>query len=153
MGPTTSKTSVPFLPKFTTFVPTYYEYHTGLTNMKHSEPQKKKKSLDGITLEMMLIDLSTYVGWEKMAEKVSINCFKSRPSIKSSLAFLRRTPWARDKVEVLYRYSMHKIEFAKSNPEMPIQEVAEKKILTKPKSSHTGIFPKDHFIQNKSAED
>jgi uncharacterized protein (DUF2132 family) len=120
---------------------------------KHKKPVKKKKSLDGITLEMMLNDLSTYIGWEKMAEKVSINCFKSKPTVKSSLEFLRRTPWARDKVEVLYRYSMHKIEVAKTNPEGKVEVNTQKKVLTKAKSNHNGLFPQDHFIQNKSSED
>lgn len=65
--------------------------------------------LHGITLEAMLRDLVIHIGWEKMAEKVSINCFKHEPSIKSSLAFLRKTPWARQKVEILYQFNLKKI--------------------------------------------
>ena len=57
---------------------------------------------DGITLEMIVTDLSTRLGWEAMAEAVPIRCFTHDPSIKSSLQFLRRTPWARAKVEALY---------------------------------------------------
>ena len=62
---------------------------------------------DGITLEMIVTDLSTRLGWEAMAEAVPIRCFTHDPSIKSSLQFLRRTPWARAKVEALYLDVMH----------------------------------------------
>ncbi|MFH2123618.1 MAG: VF530 family protein [Pseudomonadota bacterium] len=58
--------------------------------------------LHGITLEMMLVRLQEKYGWEKMGRKIKINCFLSEPSIKSSLAFLRKTPWARKKVEEWY---------------------------------------------------
>jgi uncharacterized protein (DUF2132 family) len=58
--------------------------------------------LHGITLERMLNELVEEVGWEHMGYLVPINCFNSDPSIKSSLKFLRRTPWARVKVEKLY---------------------------------------------------
>lgn len=58
--------------------------------------------LHGITLEMILTQLVDYYGWEAMGERISINCFLSNPSIKSSLTFLRKTPWARTKVERLY---------------------------------------------------
>ena len=62
----------------------------------------KKPSLDGITLEMIVTQLADGIGWEAMGEAVSIRCFTHDPSIKSSLKFLRRTPWAREKVEQLY---------------------------------------------------
>ena len=58
--------------------------------------------LHGITLERMLNELIEELGWEHMAYLVPINCFKNEPSVKSSLKFLRRTPWARAKVEKLY---------------------------------------------------
>ncbi|NSW53270.1 MAG: DUF2132 domain-containing protein [Anaerolineae bacterium] len=58
--------------------------------------------LHGITLEAMLNWLVEHYGWEAMGEAVPIRCFTHDPSIKSSLKFLRRTPWARDRVEVLY---------------------------------------------------
>lgn len=58
--------------------------------------------LHGITLEALLNELVAGMGWQKMADAVDINCFKSDPSVKSSLKFLRRTPWARAKVEALY---------------------------------------------------
>ncbi len=62
----------------------------------------QKNSLDGVTLETMLTELVSQLGWEAMAEQIQIRCFTSDPSIQSSLKFLRRTPWARAKVEALY---------------------------------------------------
>ncbi len=58
--------------------------------------------LNGVTLEAMLNRLHSHYGWEQLAGRVDINCFKSDPSIKSSLKFLRKTPWARTEVEALY---------------------------------------------------
>ncbi len=58
--------------------------------------------MHGITLEMILNRLVERYGWEKLGNKISINCFSKDPSIKSSLTFLRKTPWARKKVENLY---------------------------------------------------
>ena len=61
--------------------------------------------LHGITLEMMVTQLQTHYGWEEMGRMIRINCFNFDPSVKSSLKFLRRTPWARQKVEDLYLYT------------------------------------------------
>ncbi|MBK8185771.1 MAG: DUF2132 domain-containing protein [Cellvibrio sp.] len=58
--------------------------------------------LHGLTLEMIVTRLAEHYGWEELAKRIDINCFKSDPSIKSSLKFLRKTQWARDKVESLY---------------------------------------------------
>ncbi|MEW6595078.1 MAG: VF530 family protein [Thermodesulfobacteriota bacterium] len=58
--------------------------------------------LHGLTLEMILTRLVAHYGWEALGEKIPINCFIREPSLKSSLAFLRKTPWARTKVETLY---------------------------------------------------
>lgn len=58
--------------------------------------------LHGVTLEMILKELVEFYGFPELASLIDINCFKSDPSIKSSLTFLRRTPWARTKVENLY---------------------------------------------------
>lgn len=68
------------------------------TNTKSDRPHNR----DGITLEMMVTRLSESMGWEAMAAAVPIRCFTHDPSIKSSLKFLRRTPWAREKVEMLF---------------------------------------------------
>jgi uncharacterized protein (DUF2132 family) len=58
--------------------------------------------LESVTLEMIVTRLSEQIGWEAMASEVPIRCFTHEPSVKSSLKFLRRTPWARAKVEALY---------------------------------------------------
>jgi uncharacterized protein (DUF2132 family) len=67
-----------------------------MTERKSSDP------LHGVTLEMILTRLVELHGWEKMGRLIRIRCFNNDPSIKSSLQFLRRTPWARNKVEALY---------------------------------------------------
>lgn len=61
-----------------------------------------KDPLHGITLEALLTALVARYGWAELARRVNINCFKSDPSVKSSLKFLRRTPWARTEVEAVY---------------------------------------------------
>lgn len=65
-------------------------------------PGQSRNPLHGITLERMLNELVEAIGWEGMARRVRIACFTSDPSISSSLKFLRRTPWAREKVERMY---------------------------------------------------
>jgi uncharacterized protein (DUF2132 family) len=60
------------------------------------------QALHGITLESILTRLVGQYGWDGLARRIEINCFIKDPSIKSSLKFLRRTPWARDQVERLY---------------------------------------------------
>ncbi|CAI0741935.1 Uncharacterized conserved protein (DUF2132) [Serratia liquefaciens] len=63
---------------------------------------QSKDPMHGITLEQLLNKLVENYGWSGLAERIRINCFSSDPSIKSSLKFLRRTPWARKQVEDLY---------------------------------------------------
>lgn len=63
---------------------------------------QKNNPLHGVTLEQMLEKLVAHYGWEYLAAQISIRCFQADPSIKSSLKFLRKTPWARSKVETLY---------------------------------------------------
>ncbi|MET3118114.1 uncharacterized protein (DUF2132 family) [Undibacterium sp. GrIS 1.8] len=65
----------------------------------------QKLSLDGITLEAILTKLVEQYGWEGLAQQLSIRCFELDPSIKSSLKFLRKTPWAREKLEQIYLQS------------------------------------------------
>ena len=64
--------------------------------------------LHGVTLEMILKRLVEHLGWREMARRIEIRCFMFNPSIKSSLQFLRRTPWARKKVEELYLQTLDK---------------------------------------------
>jgi uncharacterized protein (DUF2132 family) len=67
-----------------------------------------KDPLHGKTLEGIVTELVAYFGWEELAIKININCFKSNPSIKSTLTFLRKTDWARKKTESLYIYMLRK---------------------------------------------
>lgn len=64
--------------------------------------EQKNNPLHGKTLEMILTYLVEYYGWEELGARININSFTNNPSIKSSLTFLRKTPWARQKVEDLY---------------------------------------------------
>jgi uncharacterized protein (DUF2132 family) len=79
-----------------------------VTNSQANNP------LHGVTLEKVVTDLENHFGWEGLAAKININCFKTDPSVKSSLKFLRKTPWAREKVEQLYINT-----FSRRNPWMP----------------------------------
>lgn len=60
--------------------------------------------LHGVTLEMIVDELVAHFGWPELGRQVNIRCFTTDPSVASSLKFLRRTPWARDKVESLYLF-------------------------------------------------
>ena len=71
--------------------------------------------LHGITLERLLTDLVTHFGWEELGYRITVRCFNSDPSIKSSLKFLRATPWARKKVEDLYLSTLAKVVLPKSD--------------------------------------
>ena len=77
--------------------------------MKKNEQQEQiqpNNPLHGIKLKEVIEYLVKYYGWEELGKLVNINCFQSNPSIGSSLKFLRKTPWARDKVEKLYLESI-----------------------------------------------
>jgi uncharacterized protein (DUF2132 family) len=72
-----------------------------------NEPQPKNP-LHGVTLEHIINTLVEHYGWGELATRIKIKCFTSDPSVKSSLKFLRKTPWARAKVENLYLYTQRK---------------------------------------------
>lgn len=61
-----------------------------------------EQDLNGVTLEAIVTRLQAHYGWAELGKRIDINCFISEPSVKSSLKFLRKTPWARTKVEQLY---------------------------------------------------
>lgn len=67
-----------------------------MAEQQHADP------LHGVTLKTVVTELVEHYGWEQLGSLVNIKCFTSDPSIKSSLTFLRKTPWAREKVEALY---------------------------------------------------
>jgi len=64
--------------------------------------EQKNNPLHGLTLAFILNELQAYYGWEGLGQRINIGCFKKDPSVKSSLKFLRKTDWARKKVEELY---------------------------------------------------
>jgi uncharacterized protein (DUF2132 family) len=68
-----------------------------------------KNPLHGVTLQKILEDLIQFYGFDTLGELIKINCFTDNPSLKSSLTFLRKTPWAREKVEQLYLLTLPKI--------------------------------------------
>jgi DNA-binding protein VF530 len=92
----------------------YEDFHDGdrlAVDLRHGpfasdrnkvENKQPNNPLHGITLEMILIQLVEHYGWDELGRIIDIRCFTHNPSIKSSLQFLRRTPWARSKVEDLY---------------------------------------------------
>ncbi len=69
-------------------------------------PPASNDPLHGITLETIVIELVEAYGWEDLGRRVRIRCFTSDPSVRSSLTFLRKTPWAREKVEGLYLFML-----------------------------------------------
>ena len=74
--------------------------------------------MHGVTLERILNELVAHYGWNAMGQKIDIRCFTSDPSVPSSLKFLRRTPWARAKVEAMYRDLLS--VRARQSPQRPI---------------------------------
>jgi uncharacterized protein (DUF2132 family) len=68
--------------------------------------EQPRNPLHGVTLEAMVVALSDYYGWEELGQRIPVRCFTQDPSVSSSLKFLRKTPWARDKVEGLYLYTL-----------------------------------------------
>lgn len=72
-------------------------------------PVQPRNPLHGITLEAMLTALSARYGWAGLGERIPVRCFTHDPSVASSLKFLRKTPWARDKVEGLYLFMLREI--------------------------------------------
>ena len=68
----------------------------------HQPPSQPRNPLHGLTLEAIVTQLVAYYGWPGLGERIPLRCFTSDPSVASSLKFLRKTPWAREKVESLY---------------------------------------------------
>lgn len=71
-----------------------------------NDEARPKDPLQGKTLEMIVTELAAYFGWQALGQRIAIRCFQSDPSVASSLKFLRKTPWARAKVESLYLFML-----------------------------------------------
>ena len=106
--------------------------------------QRSKDPLEGKTLKAILEELVERYGWEEMSSRISINCFAMNPSVKSSLSFLRKTPWARNKVENLYLLSHGHKELVKKRVEAAaekrlLREAAEKENQSQPRGGPRGV--------------
>lgn len=108
--------------------------------MRHLQPhtfrhfmsdKQENNPLHGITLESLLSELVSLYGWQGLAERLPINCFSHEPSMKSSLSFLRRTSWARQKVEALYLASQ---DSSLMNAEVPVSD-EPRKIMSRPQAT------------------
>lgn len=75
-----------------------------------ADQEQPSNPLHGLTLEKMVTDLADYYGWEELGARIPVRCFNLDPSVSSSLRFLRKTPWAREKVEQLYLYTLRKTQ-------------------------------------------
>lgn len=79
-----------------------------MENERPKASEQANNPLHGIKLTDILDTLVAFCGWEELGRQININCFKNEPSINSSLKFLRKTPWAREKVEAYYLYLKRK---------------------------------------------
>lgn len=113
-----------------------------MTNQKSNDP------LHGKTLEMILLHLVDYYGWEELSYRIKIKCFSDNPSIKSSLNFLRKTAWARKKVESLYLYSLRKEQWASEKRTTKNNESNEVDSITV--ENRDNNFKTNNIISNKS---
>jgi uncharacterized protein (DUF2132 family) len=78
-------------------------------------PAQSRNPLHGLTLEAIVTALVEHYGWDGLGQRIPVRCFTSEPSIASSLKFLRKTPWAREKVEGLYLFMQREIRRAGTN--------------------------------------
>ncbi|MDB5956720.1 VF530 family protein [Ramlibacter sp.] len=76
----------------------------------HPAPAQPRNRLHGVTLEAMVRTLEAHYGWTELATQIPVRCFTHDPSVNSSLKFLRKTPWAREKVEGLYLFMLREKE-------------------------------------------
>ena len=95
------------------------------TNDRPPHRPQPNNPLHGITLEAILTALVAHYGWEELAARIRLRCFAHEPSLSSSLKFLRKTPWARAKVEGLYLFMRREQRRGRNGPEAQIAQKAE----------------------------
>ena len=100
--------------------------------------EQKNNPLHGVKLEALLTELVNEYGWEVLAKEMNFNCFKSNVSIKSSLKFLRKTEWAREKIERFYLYDYKKL----SRPSRDEFDIPPRKRTVSDNKSKSAIKPK-----------
>jgi len=86
------------------------------TSPPTTPPAQVRNPLHGLTLEAIVTALAEHYGWEGLGERIPVRCFQSDPSVASSLKFLRKTPWAREKVEGLYLFMLRETRRAGFTP-------------------------------------
>jgi uncharacterized protein (DUF2132 family) len=86
------------------------------TDPLQPQPTQARNPLHGLTLETIVTRLSEHYGWAGLGERIPVRCFTSDPSVASSLKFLRKTPWAREKVEGLYLFMLREQRRASGQP-------------------------------------
>ena len=100
--------------------------------------EQKNNPLHGVKLEALLTELVNEYGWEVLAKEMNFNCFKSHVSVKSSLKFLRKTEWAREKIERFYLYDYKKL----SRPSRDEFDIPPRKRTVNDNKSKSAIKPK-----------
>jgi uncharacterized protein (DUF2132 family) len=83
-----------------------------MTDHPTSPAPQARNPLHGMTLEKILLALEAHYGWDGLGERIAVRCFTHDPSVASSLKFLRKTPWAREKVESLYLFMLRDVRRA-----------------------------------------
>ena len=86
------------------------------TDPQTPKPTQARNPLHGLTLETIVTQLAAHYGWAGLGERIPVRCFTSDPSVASSLKFLRKTPWAREKVEGLYLFMLREQRRAGGQP-------------------------------------
>ena len=81
--------------------------------------EQPRNPLHGLTLEAIVTALAQHYGWDELGQRIPLRCFTADPSVKSSLKFLRKTPWAREKVEGLYLFMLRERRRAGTGPKAP----------------------------------
>jgi uncharacterized protein (DUF2132 family) len=74
-----------------------------------ASPEQPRNPLHGLTLEVIVTELADFYGWDDLGQRIPVRCFTHDPSVASSLKFLRKTPWAREKVESLYLFMLREV--------------------------------------------
>ena len=106
--------------------------------------EQKNNPLHGVKLEALLNTLVDEYGWETLAQEMNFNCFKSNPSIKSSLKFLRKTEWAREKIERFFLYDYKKLPRpSRDEFDTPPRKrtASQEQVNTKPRHSQAKLNP------------
>ncbi|WP_313311428.1 VF530 family protein [Pulveribacter sp.] len=80
-------------------------------------PAQPRNPLHGLTLEAIITALVAHYGWQELGQRIPLRCFTSEPSVSSSLKFLRKTPWAREKVEGLYLFMQRDLRRSRARPD------------------------------------